>query len=552
MNELVPISELYAQTWNSIALGNERANCEDSLMAFVRTAWPILDPGTPMVEGLPMYAICDHLEAAANGNIKRLLITVPPGFSKSTITNVALPAWLWIKRPHLRFISASYSERLTFRDNDRARSVILSDWYQRNWGHVFRIGHAATLQLRPANRADHFANDKTGWKLGTSVGADLLGWRGDFIILDDPNSPKVESDVVRESVNRWFTEVVPTRFNDMDKGVLIVIQQRLHMEDVAGKALASEWVDWTHLNIPMEFVPRAYVNGYRAGSEIVETFFDDDVRDCEEIFWQDWRQVDGELAWPSRFSLDTVTKLKGVLGPTMASAQLQQEPVPRGGAIIKVDFWQTWPDAEPFPPLEYIIASLDSAYTEEKHNDPSAMTIWGLNHDDHYNPRIFLLYAWQEWLELHDLVEKIIDMCTKDDRQVKPPRFPIDRLLIENEASGKSVHQEIEREFRQRTPFGIDLINPKDYGGDKVARLYSVEHVFAAKLIYAHDRTWSQEVIKQCASVPYVTRDDLADTVSMAVQWFRQHGYAPLKEEAHAQWIADRSYRPRLKPLYPV
>jgi predicted phage terminase large subunit-like protein len=329
-----------------------------------------------------------------------------------------------------------------------------------------------------------------------------------------------------------------------------VIQQRMHMEDVVGTALGSD-VPWVHCNIPMEYEPRAYVNGWRTGSAMIESFFDDEVDECSELFWADWRTEEGELAWPARFPETTLVQMKASMGPTAIAAQLQQHPIPRGGAIIKRDWWQVWPTNDPFPPLSYIVAALDTAYTADTSNDPSAMTIWGVNRDEYDNPRLFLLWAWQEWLELHDLVEKIIDICQIDKRPVQGPRFPVDRLLIEDATVGKSVNQELDRILRQRMTFGIDLCNPRNYGGDKTARMYSIEHVFSQKMVYAHERSWSEKVIDQCASVPYTSDDHLADTVAMAIRWLRDCGYAPKREEVAEEYLTLRTFKPRLRPLYP-
>src|SRR5512143_1008054 len=107
------------------AYGSEA--CEKSLAQFLIEAWPVIDPGTPLVWGHPMDAIADHLQAVDSGHITRLLITIFPGASKSSLTNVAYPAWAWLRRPHLRFICTSYSEKLTQRDNDRCRRIIQSE-----------------------------------------------------------------------------------------------------------------------------------------------------------------------------------------------------------------------------------------------------------------------------------------------------------------------------------------------------------------------------------------------------------------------------------------
>ena len=527
-----------------------RSECRRSLAEFVKDAWPVIDPGEPLVWGAPMDAICDHVQAVDSGHITRLLITVPPGFSKSTITNVMYPAWAWLRRPHLRFIAASYSDGPTKRDNDRCRRIIKSEWYQGNWGRRFEI-------VSP-DQASYFGNNKTGWKLATSVGGQLLGWRGNVVILDDPNNPVGEDSTVRTTTNIWFREVVPSRLNNMARDAIIVIQQRLHLEDVAGTALDSN-TPWVHLNIPMEWEPRRYVNGYRADSERIETFFDNDVDEfCREVFWQDWRTEENELAWPSRFPRDVVDAWKDDVGPTMVAAQLQQQPIPRGGAIIKSEWWQDVDESVGYKnklPFSFLLASVDTAYTEDKKNDPSACTIWGLTQDTYGNPEVHLLDAWQEHLALHALVERLIDTCQIDDRKntAGGKRWKVDTLLIEAAASGISVAQEIERILKQRATFGVDLCNPRLYGGDKVARLQSVEHVFARGTVFApRHKDWADRVIFQCATVPYTQNDHLADTVAMAIRWLRDCGFAPTKEEVSEAYMEERRYRPRLTALYPA
>jgi predicted phage terminase large subunit-like protein len=313
--------------------------------------------------------------------------------------------------------------------------------------------------------------------------------------------------------------------------------------------LAQEHINWVHLNIPMEHEVREYVNGF-GDDGLLRTFWDEDAEEIEDadVLWRDPRGVEGELAWPERFTAQTVEDLKIVLGPTMTAAQLQQRPIPRGGAIIRSEWWQPWPE-EPFPPLDFLICSVDTAYTEDKKADPSAATYWGLNHDQFGNPRIFLLWAWQEWLELHQLVEKLIDSCQIDNRKLDHPRFPVHRVLLEDAASGKSVGQEIARILMQRATFGVDLIKPL---GDKTSRMYSVEPTFSQKLVYAHNRTWAAKVIDQCASMPYTTDDHLADSTAQGIRWLRDCGYAPTREEVQQDYVLERMFRPKPKPLYPV
>jgi predicted phage terminase large subunit-like protein len=528
---------------------------EGNLIDFVDYMWPVVEPAIPFVKGWPLSAIADHLQAVTRGQIRRLLINVPPGFSKSTLVNVMWPAWEWgpQNRPWYRYVCAAYSNHLTERDNMKCRNVVMSERYQRLWGNRFRISNEQFTKVK-------FANDQTGWKLATSTGGIGVGERGDRFVIDDPNNTMLmESEAVRYTTNMWFTEVVPDRLNHPHDSVIVVIQQRLHEEDVSGTALDRE-LGYTHLCIPMEYVPHPFVNGYDAEGQI-KTFDmsdEDDKQAITGVFWQDPRTEDGELAWPVRFGDREIVELKKAKGPYAWAGQYQQTPEIRGGSIIRRDYWTDWDDPK-YPDFEYILASIDTAYTEKQENDASAMTLWGLFRDANNNPKIMLMHAWQERLEIHKLVERVIDYCTVDYRLkdaqgnlITHPRWPADRLLIEAKATGLSVAQEIRRIIGFNGEFGIELINPTKQG-DKVARAHSVLHLFSDGMIYAPiSRAWCQEVIDQCAKFPKGSHDDFVDSTTQALRFLRDNGMALMRREAEFDLERELAYKPRLEPLYPV
>ena len=144
-----------------------------SLLEFTRQAWPILEPGVKMKEGWVLEAICEHLEAVADGRIKRLLINVPPGSSKSRLARVMFPLWLWTNRPWMRVIGASYALALSERDSYYARTVIQSDWYQRNFG----VSISSEMGARV-----NFDNTSMGGMRAISVGGATTGFRGDLLL----------------------------------------------------------------------------------------------------------------------------------------------------------------------------------------------------------------------------------------------------------------------------------------------------------------------------------------------------------------------------------
>jgi predicted phage terminase large subunit-like protein len=523
----------------------ESAKSEDSLLAFAEYVWPVVEPAIPFIKGWVLEAIAEHLEAVTYGHIRRLLINVPPGFTKSLMTDVFWPAWEWGPQnmPHLRYVCASYSNHLTERDNMRCRNIIVSDRYRKLWGDRFGVANDQFTKIK-------FANDKTGWKLATSVGGIGVGERGDRFIIDDPNNTmEMESEVTRNTTNMWFTEVVPDRLNNQKTSAIVVIMQRLHEDDVSGTAISRE-MGYTHLMVPMEHDSKRHC--------VTVLGVDDDG---DEVLWEDPREEEDQLVWPERFPPEIVTELKRDKGPYAYAGQYQQHPVPRGGAIIREDDWMDWDEAgaralgleyeqNKFPAFEYVVASLDTAYTAKEENDASALSIWGLFRDQNENPKVMLVYCWEERLEFNKLVEKVILTCTQDRRPFGVPRFKIDRLLVEAKASGLSVAQEIHRLVSFSAPFGIELINPQKFG-DKVARVHSIQHLFTEGLIYAPIKVFSDKMINQCSIFPRGSHDDLVDSMAQAMRYLRDCGFALKRDESAADRASLVEYKPKPQPLYP-
>jgi predicted phage terminase large subunit-like protein len=494
----------------------DRADCEDSLYTFLVNGWRYIDPA-PFAHGWPIEAVAEHLQAVVDGDIKRLIINIPPRCSKSSITSVAFPAFTWAQSrvsdtsgPGVQFLHASYSQILTLRDSTKCRRLIESPWYQSLWGERFQL-------MADQNTKSRFDNDKGGSRLSTSVGSSLTGEGGNIIVVDDPNAAQeAHSEATIATTIEWWDGALSTRLNNAKTGAFVVIQQRLGEEDLTGHILSKDVGRWTHLCLPMRYEPeRSFVTS---------------------IGWEDPRKEAGELLWPERFGEAEVDELEAKMGPWTAAGQLQQRPEPKGGGVIKREWWQLW-ERDIFPSLDYVIASLDTAYTTKTENDYSALTVFGvfsggdqkaianrvIGRDEETisiikrsyteeHPKVMMLWAWQERLELHDLVLKV---------QESMKRFKVDKLLIENKAAGISVAQEIRRLFAHED-FAVQLVDPKSQ--DKLSRLYSVQHLFAEGLIWAPDRQWADQVITQVSTFPKGKHDDLVDTVSMGLRHLREIG----------------------------
>jgi len=539
-----------AAKWEKL-LREERkrqADLDGGLLHFVRYFWHVLEPSKELVEGWVLHAICAHLEAVTRGEINRLLINVPPGFMKSMLVNVFWPAWEWSAAglPSIRYVTFSYAAHLTERDNGKFRDLLRSREFHELWGHAVTLTEDGKIRV---------ANDATGWKFASSVKGVGTGERGDRVILDDPHNVKEgESEAVRSETVRWVREGMSNRLNDMETGVIVCIMQRVHEEDVSNALIADD-LGYVHLMVPMEFDPAR-----RCGTA---------------IGWEDPREDDGELAWPERFSPSAVAQLKRTLGPYAYSGQYQQSPEPRGGGIIKRAWWGTYElaiGAKPKHRPEFVVASLDPAFTAKQENDPSGFVILGIYRTENGQPRILLMHAWKKWLELHGqtqdrdpketnvaflrrtqphwgLVEQVAHDCT---------RLRVDRLLIEDKASGHSVAQEIRRLYSDRD-WGVQLVNPGSL--DKRARAYAIQHLFADGLIEApYDdksgqfREWAQMVIDEAAKFRGLPgdEDNLVDALTQGLKYLRDNNLIVRREEREYNERESMLHRTKREPLYPV
>lgn len=503
----------------------ERCDCEDSLYEFLKAGWRYIDPN-PFVDSWHLGAIAEHLEAIADGQITRLIINQPPRTSKSSML-VAFDPWVWAQAhdsdtsgPGVQFLHASYAQNLSIRDSVKTRRLIESPWYQKHWGQRVQITSDQNTKIR-------FDNAQGGYRLATSVGGTLTGEGGNIIIIDDPhNAVEAESEAVRLSTLEWFDNSLSTRLNNPRTGAMILVMQRLHEDDLTGHILASDaGQDWVHLMLPMRYEEQRATILYP-----------------NAIGWSDPRTDEGQLLTPERYDEVSVSRLERQLGPYGAAGQLQQRPEPKGGGILKRDWWVDW-EKETYPSVDYVLACVDTAYTTKEENDFSAMTVWGVFNNDNGVPNVILMNAWQDKLELNDLVNKIAKTAR---------RFKVDHMLIENKAAGLSVAQEMRRIYSYED-FSIQLMDPK--GADKVARAYSVQPVLAEGIVYAPmSFSWADMTITQCASFPKGKHDDIVDTVTMALKFLRTAGMLTRGEERTAELADSLAFKGNSgdKPLYPV
>jgi predicted phage terminase large subunit-like protein len=536
----------------------DRADCEESLYVFYKNAWKFIDPA-PWKDAWAIDAICEHLQAIVDGQIRRLIINCPPRIGKSSLTSVAFPAWTWAQahKSHtsgagVPYLYGSYNDKLSLRDSVKCRRLIESKWYVDRWGNRFKL-------TSDQNTKGRFTNDQGGERLITSISAGVTGEGGNIICIDDPNAANDLSEVAIQNVIDWWKGTMPTRPNDQNLSAFIIIQQRLAENDLTGHILETELEGWTHLVLPARY-------------EAERSFF-------TPIGWKDPRTEENQLLWPERLSETALVRLEKIMGPYVFAGQMQQRPEPAGGGIIKREWWRLW-GADRYPPMDFTLACLDSAYTEDKMNDPSGFCVWGvysamddklreeanriISHDRHPKDRVrlvdrlldvapgdnrqmgkvMLMAAWDDNLALHALTKKVIESCV---------RWKVDLLIIENKASGISVWQEMRRLLADHR-FGIQLFDPKSQ--DKHSRLHSVVPIFAEGLVSApsEEYPWVEKVIKQCAQFPKAAHDEFVDLTSMGLKYLRDNGMLlrPSEFAADREALKDYARIRQLAPLYPV
>lgn len=277
-----------------------------SLSEFIRQAWPVLEPETTYRHGWHVDAIAEHLEAVSSGQIRKLLINVPPGHMKSLSVCVFWPTWHWIRQPHYRWLFGSYSSHLSVRDGNRMRALIDSPWFQRHFGRVFSLMKATD---------PYVANDRQGFRVNTSVGGVGTGERVHCVVNDDLiRANDAESPAMRAQALSHM-RAMSTRGVDPATFAQVLIMQRVHEDDPAGWAI--EQGGWEKLILPAEYESK---------------------RRCVTcIGFEDPRTQEGDLLWPEMFGAQEIADLKTTLGSYDAAAQLQQSPAPPGGGTFKTE-----------------------------------------------------------------------------------------------------------------------------------------------------------------------------------------------------------------------
>lgn len=485
-----------------------------SLYEFVKQSWPIFEPANPYRDNWHIGAICEHLEAVTRGEIQNLIINIPPGHAKSLLVAVAWPAWVWSWRPQWRSIFTSYARQLAIRDSVRCRQVIESPWYVRNF--MRPEAQDGWGMQEDSNRKEDFGNTRSGRRLSTAVDGSNTGERGDTIVADDPNNvADITSEVHRAEVKRWWTQVMSSRLNDLSKGQKVIIQQRMHADDLTGHMLRAG--GYEHLCLPSLFVPRrkSYTFVTKRDPVTDDVALDKDGKPVKTPFWEDPRTEPDELLFEGLFPKRVLDDMKKpeALGITGFAGQYQQTPSAEEGGMFKRSQWRWYkPDgvaaegkyprpegcwegpAVALPQMRVLFLSLDAAFKDGKKNDYVVFEIWGISGANRY---------------LLDLVrERMSFTRTCEVFKMLSAKWPLARhKLVEDAANGAAIVDSL-----SATIPGIIAIKPE---GGKEARAAAMQPWVEAGNVYLPEGApWIQAWVDEFADFPNGTHDDQVDAAS--------------------------------------
>ena len=435
---------------------------------FVIKVFQYLNPATDFLDNWHIDYLVESLSQIENGEIKRLVINVPPRSLKSTIISVAWPAWILAQNPAKRIIVASYSSSISVKLSEECRLIMESAWYKNLY--------PESAIIKGRNKKDKFYTQANGFRFATSIAGTLTGEGADILIVDDPQTPMhAESQKRREVAVCWFDQTFTSRLNDKKKGAIVVIMQRLHQQDLSAHLLKKGI--WKHIKIPA-------------------------VADSEEDYQIgkfSYHRTAGELLHTAREDVAEIENAKLELGAYAFSAQYQQEPISASSKVFSMSWIKRYSLNNDYA-FELIYQSWDTAYHAGISADYSVCTTWGILGSD-----IYLLHVCRTKRSYPDLKSKVLSLWED---------YTPNMVLIENKSSGQSLIEDL-----RKSPLKIKGINPTK---DKLTRFIAVTPFFESGKIYLPDHSsWLAEFETELSNFPDTKHDDQVDSMTQFLNWYR-------------------------------
>ena len=443
-----------------------REKAQDDFLTYVNAVWP------DFISGSHHRRIAKIFEAVARGEKKRVIINLGPRHTKSEFASYLLPSWFLGRFPKKKVMQISNTAELAEGFGRKVRNLVDSGEYKKIFPDV---------ELRTDSKAaGRWNTNYNGEYFASGVGGTVTGRGADLLIIDDPHS---EGEAVQAQFNpdiydkvfEWYTSGPRQRLQP--GGAIVIVMTRWSLRDLTGQVLEA---------------------AAQHGGDTWE------VIEFPAIL------PSGRPLWPEFWSYDELDAIRKELPNGKWMAQYQQEPTSESNAIVKRDWWNTWPHDRP-PQVDFIIMAMDTAFEKKTTADYSAAVVFGVfeNEEDGGQPNLILLNAWRDRLEFPELKEKTLELYEE---------WEPDSVIIEKKASGAPLIYEL-----RRMGIPVQEFTPSK-GNDKITRLNAIADIFASGKVWAPEKRWAEEVIDEVASFPAGRNDDLVDCVSLALARFRQGG----------------------------
>ena len=442
---------------------HDREEYQENFLKFVKHVWP------SFIAGSHHRIFAEKLERVARGELKRLIVNMPPRHTKSEFASYLFPAWVMGQKPETKIIQATHTAELAVGFGRKVKNLLDSEIYR----DVF-----PDIQLaRDAKASGRWSTDKGGEYYAVGVGGALAGRGANLCIIDDPVSEQdALSPTALDNIYEWYTSGPRQRLQP--GGSIIIVMTRWSIRDLTAKVLQKQ------------------AEGGADQWEVVE--FPAIFPDTDKVLW------------PEYWSRDELEGVRASIPVAKWNAQYLQNPTAEEGAIIKREWWNVWNSDDP-PACSYIIQSYDTAFTKSERSDFSAITTWGVFHpDDGDEAAIILLDAEKGRWEFPELKDAALRLYGE---------YEPDLVLIEQKASGTPLTQDLRK-------MGIPVSGfTPGRGADKFSRMNACAPVFESGMVYAPESRWAEEVIEECAAFPNGEHDDLADSMTQAILRFRQGNF---------------------------
>jgi predicted phage terminase large subunit-like protein len=447
--------------------------CQNDFLFYVEHMWP------EFICGRHHKIFAEKLNKVASGEIKRLIVNMPPRHTKSEFASTFFPSFIMGKKPKMKIMQTTHTGELAVRFGRKVRNLM----DQKEYKEVF-----PEVKLQADNKsAGRWETNKGGEYFAAGVGGAVTGRGADLLIIDDPHSEQdAMSPNALESAWEWYTSGPRQRLQP--GGAIVLVMTRWSSIDLTAELLDSQKEaladQWEMIEFPAIFP------------------------ETENPLWPEF--------WPK----DELLKVKSSIPGIKWNAQWMQNPTAEEGAIIKRDWWQRWKHKS-IPPVKYIMQSYDTAFSKKQTADFSAISTWGVFKPSEDSPDCLILLDCQKgrW-DFPELKEIAMREYTY---------WECDMVLIEAKASGTPLTQELRR-------MGIPVVNySPTRGHDKHSRMHSVAPIFESGMVYAPNKTFAEDMIEECASFPFGANDDLCDTMTQALMRFREGGFVSLASDYEDQ-----------------